>query len=158
MRHLLLLAALLAAAGAAAGLFLANDVGSTAAREELDSPTAPVTPAEPRLPEAAPQSPSAAPASASALRVFVDPETGELVTPSAEEMARRAGPLGVSTAAGLPVGEVEFRSHPNGMHSAKLNGRFMSALVATPQADGSVEVSHALAPVETEAEAEEDAP
>jgi hypothetical protein len=91
---------------------------------------------------------------ASTLRVVVDPETGEVRAPTADELkqqlareraaattraARAAAP---SSKQVLPA-EKKLQRHSNGMLSMRLSQETLSLLKAVPQADGKLEIEHA---------------
>lgn len=70
---------------------------------------------------------------ATGLRAFVDPETGELRAPTAEELAHSGHDHAVDLGK-LP--DIEIVEHANGMRSAVLDERFMSTSVAKIGPDG----------------------
>jgi len=106
-----------------------------------------------------------APKASNAMRVVVDPATGELRAPTAEELraqlarenapaaaARSARAAAPSTTAVLPA-EKSIVRHANGMLSAKMSQDSLSALKATTDADGKTTVQHesvSAQPVATE--------
>jgi hypothetical protein len=97
------------------------------------------------------------PKASNAMRVVVDPETGELRAPTAEELseqiarersapainARSAARVAAapSTSAVLPA-EKSVQHHANGMLSAKMSQDSLSALTATTDARGKTKIRH----------------
>jgi hypothetical protein len=99
-----------------------------------------------------------APKASNAMRVVVDPETGEVRAPTTEELAaqiarentaaassarsaaRTAAPA--TTAAVLPA-QKSVQHHANGMVSARMSQDSLSALTATTDAKGKTQVEHA---------------
>ena len=72
-------------------------------------------------------------------RAFIDPRTGELREPTAEEaLALAAGAWPESL---QPVESLEAVVHPDGMISVDLKGHFMQSLVAVRNPDGSLSMS-----------------
>ncbi len=119
--------------------------------------------------EESPPKPTATEAS-NAMRVVVDPETGEVRAPTTEELeaqlareraaapapaarAARAATSSLSTSATqvLPA-EKSVQRHPNGMLSVRMSQESLSLLRATTHADGTLVVEHAddVAPHATE--------
>lgn len=109
------------------------------------------------------EGPATAPTSkdtSSAMRVVVDPETGEVRAPTAAELeaqlarenaakasdgVARASARAVaapSAAQVLPT-EKSIQRHPNGMLSVRMSQESLSLLKATKQADGKLEIEHA---------------
>lgn len=76
---------------------------------------------------------SAASPGTAGMRAFLDPETGELRGPTAEELAHSAHDHALDLGK-LP--EIEVIEHANGMKSAVLDERFMSTSVAKVGPDG----------------------
>jgi len=76
-----------------------------------------------------------APASEPAMRVFIDPQTGQLREPTPEEA--RALSEAVRKAAAPEPEDFEPVRHPDGMVSVDLKGAFMSHVIAQRNPDGS---------------------
>jgi hypothetical protein len=108
---------------------------------------------------------SPAPKTSNAMRVVVDPETGQLRAPTPEELraqlarenapaanARSARAAAPTTSAVLPS-EKSVKRHSNGMVSVKMSQDSLSALKATTDAKGKTVVKHegdSAQPVATE--------
>ena len=103
---------------------------------------------------------TSAPSVDSSMRVIVDPETGELRTPTAAELgaqvarqnaaaasARSARAAAAPTASAVLPTERSVQRHANGMLSVKLPRESLSALTATTDAQGRAVVKHAGDPV-----------
>ncbi len=102
---------------------------------------------------------------ASAMRVVVDPETGEVRAPTADELKQQLARENAAAAASsaraaaaprsthvLPT-EKSVQRHSNGMVSVRLSQESLSLLKGTKQADGELEIEHvkeAAQPVATE--------
>jgi hypothetical protein len=89
----------------------------------------------------------------STLRVVVDPETGEVRAPTAEELnaqlqrenaaaAARSSARASSRSSRVLPAEKVIQRHPNGMLSVKMPHDSLSMLKATKQADGKVAIAH----------------
>jgi hypothetical protein len=104
--------------------------GKAAAPPEKPASTpvqnAPATPA---------QAPSAEAAGQAGMRAFIDPVTGQLREPTAEEAA--ALTRFVARALALPTGPQVVR-HPNGMLSAQLGDEYMNDVVVRKNPDGTL--------------------
>jgi hypothetical protein len=70
------------------------------------------------------------------LRVFRDPETGQLRQPTREEAAELARAETEAAQESEPIFVVV--EHPDGMRSVDLQGAFMQSVVVTRNADGSL--------------------
>jgi hypothetical protein len=108
---------------------------------------------------------SPAPKTSNAMRVVVDPETGQLRAPTPEELraqlarenapaanARSARAAAPATSAVLPS-EKSVKRHSNGMVSVKMSQDSLSALKATTDAKGKTVIKHegdSAQPVATE--------
>jgi hypothetical protein len=105
------------------------------------------------------------PKASNAMRVVVDPETGEVRAPTAEELsaqiarenapaaAARSARAATSPAPGALPAEKQVVSHSNGMLSVKMSEESLSALSATNDASGKTTVKHdsvSAQPVATE--------
>jgi hypothetical protein len=103
---------------------------------------------------------------ASAMRVVVDPETGEVRAPTADELKQQLARESAATAAKssarsaaasrstqvLPA-EKSVQRHSNGMLSVRLSRESLSLIKATSQPNGELEIEHAedtAQPVATE--------
>jgi hypothetical protein len=73
------------------------------------------------------------------LRAFIDPQTGQLRTPTPEEAARLAA--AVHAARLQTLSELEIVVHPDGMKSVDLKDAFLIDLVASRNPDGSLSIS-----------------
>jgi hypothetical protein len=98
---------------------------------------------------------SPAPKASNAMRVVVDPETGELRAPTAEELsaqiarenapaaaARSARAAAAPAATAVLPAEKSVVRHANGMLSVKMSQESLSALKATTDASGKTTVKH----------------
>ncbi|HVJ61260.1 MAG TPA: hypothetical protein VM555_00915 [Tahibacter sp.] len=85
-----------------------------------------------------PAAQTAEPAAQSAMRAYVDPETGRLVGKPVTEQQARAAAADAGTFSADPA-KVTRVDHANGMRQYKLNGQADEALVAVVRADGSLE-------------------
>jgi len=84
-----------------------------------------------------PAAQTAEPAAESAMRAYVDPETGRLVNkPVTEQQARDAAKAAPTTGDASKVTRID---HANGMRQYRFNGQADEALVAVVRADGSLE-------------------
>ena len=129
-----------------------------ACQETVAAPTQDASPAESEATPGVTFSPDR-PRLAGGLRAHVDPMTGSLVAPPAGAPALELSPdlLQAFSTSGDGLVEVAL---PDGTVRVRLDGRFMSATVATIDADGQVRIGHGLpvaapAPA-TEAVAEEE--
>jgi hypothetical protein len=80
--------------------------------------------------------PASAVRSQAALRVFRDPETGQLRQPTREEAAELARAAAEAAQESEPIFLVV--EHPDGMKSVDLQGALMQSVVVTRNADGSL--------------------
>lgn len=83
-----------------------------------------------------PAAQTAEPAVQSAMRAYVDPETGRLVDRPVTEQQARDAAQAVTTGDAAKVTRID---HANGMRQYNLNGQADEALVAIVRADGSLE-------------------
>lgn len=135
---------LTAGSGITLAVFMGLYTGPGRASEEGEKPVASATPAA--MPETAPQTPAAS----QGMRVYRDPQTGQLGAP----------PPGVQPP-GLSVAEqhslnrsdrgLHARTLPGGGVAVDLQGRYQSMAVATVGADGQAAVNCAVTPEQAEA-------
>jgi hypothetical protein len=97
------------------------------------------------------------PKDSNAMRVVIDPETGEVRAPTSEELAAQtarenaaaASAVRTSARAVTPASdavlpaEKSVQRHPNGMLSVRLSEDTLSLLTATRAANGKTQVEHA---------------
>jgi hypothetical protein len=84
-------------------------------------------------------------------QVHIDPVTGQLRQPTAEEAAALAAAL--ERQFGQRLGTVTFAAIPGGGVAARLDESFMDALIVTKNADGTLSLSHAPAGASTKTSA-----
>jgi hypothetical protein len=80
----------------------------------------------------------ATPTSGEAIRMYRDPQTGELRAPTAQELAAQRGSKGPVKRQPLAV-----KSHGGGMVSAVVGDRALEELVARKDASGKLVIEHA---------------
>jgi hypothetical protein len=129
-----------------ASILFAITLGALAAQPAVaeDRPQG-MGPAHPSVPstsdDALEQPPANAAVGSASQRVFVDPETGELVSP-ARAMPKQAPPANAAFSTSHE-GLVEEESPvPGGGVMVDLQGRFQSPLMVTLDSDGGVEFTH----------------
>ena len=97
----------------------------------------------------------AAPAAEAAMKVFVDPATGQIVSPKSDPGAAKAASAAMSAERAQPL-RVEKVTTKAGGKKVNLQGRFMMEMTATASPDGKVSQScNQVATPETAASAEE---
>lgn len=120
--------------------------------------TAESTTAEPDAVSApATAGPPAPPAGIAGLIVVVDPETGELRSPTADERARLSRSKSAAALTSRSTDGLRAERSPDGMLTLNLRGRFLKAADGQVDADGRLDLRHdAVVPVTPVAEDETD--
>ncbi len=73
-----------------------------------------------------------------AMRVFIDPETGEIRQPTADEMKTEAGRVSIYSPLNRSTTGLRIVQKPDGAKFVRLDGRFMHAMVLTRGEDGTL--------------------